>query len=64
MLPEQSRIFSAWISGYVDQKKGRTWIDFKAYQRSVADLKQWCASHPKEVVVTGLEQASGIPSPK
>jgi len=59
MTPEQSRVFSAWMSGYFNQKTGYTWIDLGAYERNIANIKQWCASYPQEKVMTGLERATG-----
>ena len=32
MTPEQSRVFSAWMSGYFNQKTGYVWIDLGAYE--------------------------------
>ncbi len=58
MTPEQSRIFSAWMSGYFNQKAGYTWIDLGAYARNVANVKQWCASYPGELVMNGLQRAT------
>ncbi|MGO9698751.1 MAG: HdeA/HdeB family chaperone [Xanthobacteraceae bacterium] len=59
MTPEQSRVFSAWMSGYFNQKTGYTWIDFGAYARNIANITQWCASYPQEKVMTGLERSTG-----
>jgi len=59
MTPEQSRVFFAWISGYFNQKTGYAWIDLGAYQRNVANVKEWCAMYPNEFVMTGLERATG-----
>jgi len=59
MTPEQSRVFSAWMSGYFNQKTGYTWIDLGAYERNIANIKQWCTSYPQEKVMTGLDRATG-----
>ena len=58
MTPDRSRVFSAWMSGYFNQKNGYVWIDLGAYARNVANVKQWCASNPGELVMTGLERAT------
>ena len=34
--PDQSRIFSAWMSGWFNQKTGYTYINLQAYARNVA----------------------------
>jgi hypothetical protein len=59
MTPEQSDVFGAWVGGYFNQKTGYTWIDLDAQRRNVANLKGWCASYPREFVMTGLARAAG-----
>lgn len=58
MSPDQSRIFSAWLIGYFDQKSGQHSLNFPAYASKVARLRQWCAANPGEVVMTGIERAN------
>ncbi|ACB95328.1 HdeA/HdeB family chaperone [Beijerinckia indica] len=57
MSADDSKIFSAWLSGWFNQKAGYTTVDFDAYARNVANVKQWCASNPKESVMAGLTRA-------
>jgi HdeA/HdeB family len=56
--PEQSRIFSAWMSGWFNQKSNYTYINLQAYEKNVQNVKAWCASNPKELVMTGLQRAT------
>ena len=57
-MPEKdSKVFSAWMSGWFNQKKGFTWVDMGAYARNVANVQQWCQSNPKETVMAGLQRA-------
>lgn len=58
MPPDQSRIFSAWMSGWFNRKLGYTYVNIQAYERNVQNVKAWCADHPAELVMTGLERAS------
>jgi HdeA/HdeB family len=58
MPPDKSRIFSAWMSGYFNQKLGYAWVDLNAFARNIANVKQWCASYPNETVMTGLKWAT------
>jgi hypothetical protein len=58
MPPNQARTFSAWMSGYFNQKLGYAWVDLNAYARNIANMKQWCASYPNETVMTGLKWAT------
>lgn len=57
MAPDESKIFSAWMSGWFNQKTGYTTVDLEAYARNVANVKQWCASNPKEFVMAGLQRS-------
>ena len=56
--PEQSRIFSAWMSGWFNQKMGYTYVNLQAYERNVANVTTWCAANPGELVMTGLQRAT------
>src|SRR4051794_41813685 len=48
--------FSAWMSGWFNQKHGYVFVDLNAYQRNVANLKAWCASYPTQTVMAGRER--------
>lgn len=56
---EDSKIYSAWMSGWFNHKLGYTLVDLDAYARNVANVKQWCASNPKESVMAGLQRSAG-----
>jgi hypothetical protein len=64
MPEEDSKTFSAWMSGWFNQKTGYTRVDLAAYARNVANVKAWCQSNPKETVMSGLERATGAQQPK
>jgi hypothetical protein len=59
MKPETEKAFSAWMSGWFNQKKGYTTVDLDAYHRNVASVKKWCATNPKSSVMGGLQAATG-----
>ena len=64
-MPEQdSKTFSAWMSGWFNQKTGYTRVDLGTYARNVANVKAWCQSNPKETVMAGLERAIGTQQQK
>jgi hypothetical protein len=56
--PDQSRLYSAWMSGWFNQRTGYAWIDLGAYQRNIANVKQWCTTSPGDTVMRGLERAT------
>lgn len=58
MRPDEIRVVSAWMSGYLNQKHGRAWIDFSVHARNIATVKQWCGSNPDQLVMKGLEDAT------
>lgn len=59
LSPSQTKNFSAWMSGWFNQKAGYSWIDVAAYQRNVASVKQWCASNPQVTVMSALQRTVG-----
>src|SRR5215510_10363840 len=48
--PERSRIFSAWMSGWFNQKTGYTYVNLEAYARNIENVKAWCAANPGELL--------------
>ena len=58
MAPAQSADFSAWMSGWFNQKNGYVFVDLNAYARNVANVKAWCATNPAQTVMAGLQQAT------
>src|SRR6476660_5288907 len=58
MPPAQSADFSAWMSGWFNQKNGYVFVDLSAYARNVANVKSWCAVNPAQTVMAGLQQAT------
>ncbi|SFK78108.1 HdeA/HdeB family chaperone [Methylocapsa palsarum] len=61
MPPEDSKVFSAWLSGWFNQKTGSTAVDLDRYAQNVANVKSWCQSNPKETVMAGLTRAVAKP---
>jgi acid stress chaperone HdeB len=59
MPPDQSKVYAAWMSGWFNQKMGYTYINLQAYERNVANVKAWCGTNPTELVMTGLQRATG-----
>lgn len=58
MPPDQSRILAAWMSGWFNRKMGYVYVNLNAYARNIENMKAWCASNPKELVMTGLQRAT------
>jgi HdeA/HdeB family len=56
--PDQAKLFSAWMSGWFNQKNGYAWIDLNAYAKNVANVKEWCATYPDQLVMNGLQRAT------
>ena len=59
MSPQQARIYSAWMSGWFNQKTGYAWVDLNAYERNFANVSQWCATSPGQTVMEGLKRSTG-----
>ena len=61
MPPEDSKVFSAWMSGWFNQKGGYTVVDLDAYARNVGSVQAWCKANPRETVIAGLTRATAKP---
>ena len=57
MPANQSRDFSSWLSGWYNYKAGRTKIDLVAHEKNILSIKNWCKYHPKDTVMSGLDNA-------
>ena len=57
MSANQSRDFSSWLSGWYNYKAGRTKIDLVAHEKNILSIKNWCKYHPKDTVMSGLDNA-------
>ena len=58
MSPADSAVFSAWMSGWFNHKKGYVWINLDTYNRNVASVKAWCTTNPTQTVMAGLERST------
>lgn len=63
MAPDVSRHFSAWISGWFNQKSNSTTINIEGYRANVASVQKWCASNPKALVMAALDQSAAAAKP-
>jgi hypothetical protein len=59
MSPHGERDFSAWMSGWFNQKKGSTTVDLDAYRHNIDSVKKWCTSNPNSSVMGALQAATG-----
>ncbi len=59
MGPDAQRDFSAWMSGWFNQKKGFTAVDLEAYKKNVANVQKWCTTNPKSSVMGALQASTG-----
>ena len=59
MSSTDAPLFSAFISGWFNQKTGHVTVDLNEYARNVASVRSWCATNPTETVFAGLQRATG-----
>ena len=59
MSSADAPLFSAFISGWFNQKTGHVTVDLNEYARNVANVRSWCATNPTETVFAGLQRATG-----
>jgi hypothetical protein len=58
MSPRDDAIFSAWMSGWFNQKKGYVTLDLDVYKRNVSSVKAWCANNPTLSVMASIERVT------
>ena len=58
MSPRDDAIFSAWMSGWFNQKKGYVTLDLDVYKRNVSSVKAWCANNPTQSVMASIERVT------
>ena len=63
MPPDQGRVFSAWMSGWFNQKFGYVSVGLGDFARNVASVRQWCTTSPRETIMTALERSRPEPGP-
>ena len=63
MPPDQARTFSAWMSGWFNQKKGYNSVGLNDFAGNVASIKQFCTTSPQETIMAALERAHVQPGP-
>ncbi len=44
MSPTDAPLFSAFMSGWFNQKTGHVTVDLNEYERNVANVRSWCAT--------------------
>jgi HdeA/HdeB family len=63
MPPDRSEIFSAWMSGWFNQRLGYVSVGLSDFQRNVASIKQWCTTSPAATIMGALESSRIAPAP-
>ena len=63
MSPDMARDFSAWMSGWYNQKFGYTTIGLDDYNRNVASVRQWCTDNPLATIMAALDRSVPQPGP-
>lgn len=63
MTPDQSRTFSAWGSGWFNNRWGYVSVGLNDFARNVASVKQWCTMNPQQSVMASLERSIPQPAP-
>ena len=63
MPSDRSQVFSAWMSGWFNQRYGYVTVGFDDFARNVASVKQWCTGNPQRTIMAALEQSPPQPAP-
>ena len=57
MSPELAKAFSAWMSGWFNQKNGSVQVNLDAFHQNVDNVRAWCANNKASSVMGGLQAA-------
>ena len=63
MAPDMARTFSAWMSGWYNQKFGYTTVGIDDYEKNVANVRQWCTDNPQATIMAALDRSVPQPGP-
>ena len=63
MVPREAQKFSAWMSGWFNQRVGYLTVGFADFARNVESVKQWCTTNPQRTIMAALEQSPPQPAP-
>ena len=63
MPADRSQIFSAWMSGWFNQRFGYITVGMTDFARNVDSVKRWCTSNPQRTIMAALEQSPPQPGP-
>jgi hypothetical protein len=58
-----SQDFSAWMSGWFNEKAGSTAINVEGYRTNVASVRNWCASNSSASVMESLKTSVAAAKP-
>lgn len=58
-----SREFSAWMSGWFNEKAGSTSFNLEGYRANVASVRNWCKSNASVSVMESLKNAVAAAKP-
>ena len=61
MSPDMARVYSAWMSGWYNQKFGYTTVGIDDYARNVASVRQSCTDNPQATIMAAL--GGSVPQP-
>ncbi len=63
MPPDRADIFSAWMSGWFNQRFGYVSVGMNDFERNIASVKQWCTMNQQRTIIAALEQSPPQPGP-
>jgi hypothetical protein len=63
MPPDRSEIFSAWMSGWFNQRFGYVTVGMADFARNIDSVKRWCTINPQRTIMAALEQSPPQPGP-
>jgi acid stress chaperone HdeB len=53
--PQESRVLSAWMSGWYNFRRGSVMVDLGQYADNIAKIRDWCGGNPTVTLMSAIE---------
>ncbi len=63
MPPDLARDYSAWMTGWYNQKFGYTTVGLDDFARNATSVRQWCTDNRQASIMTALDRSLPQPGP-
>jgi hypothetical protein len=55
LSPHESKLMSAWMSGWFNHRRGSVVVDLGEYADNIAKITDWCGGNPTITLMSAIE---------